>query len=402
MIDARSFIRPVWPLVAAFALIACPSAEEGVSTSASPPNDASTGGSSTGTSGSSTLVQEGTGGGTSGGETVDAEVVVGCGDLPVAAVGANFEHAFDVEPSGTWSWDIEGLPDGLTFSPISGAIEGAPTSEGTAEFVVSVSGSQGEGSTTCTLEIGAALAIDLSALDGPCLGPDDDLADFITGGNGTALSCDTPDGNGDGRRPADVSVGVDSCAIEGEPTVDEYGTWVWITHVEQAGATTFVPYCITQAEPADGSYVVTANVDGDPAAILSPGLGTFAAGDPISFGGNGDPHFEIVGACGGGACFYGFVFNVGPSPFGECEQPPCFSLDPNAILTDDDGVSVGMQHDMAARGPAVPRDFETRPFVLPWDLTYCLSAEQGDCQGAKSTQANAGARVHYSVLMTPA
>ena len=379
------------------ALTGCPSADPGVGAATSA--TAGMTGSSSGGDETSTgidTVADGTGGGT----TAAPIVVVDCGEMPAAAVGADYEHAFGVDPeAASWNWSVEGLPDGLTVSPISGALSGAPLEAGSFELTVTAFGSEGMGEAICTLEVGPALAVDLSALARPCVGPQDSLTDVLVGGDGSPLTCSTPAGNGDGSRPAAVTVNEESCAIEGTPTEDEYGTWVWITEVEQAGARIHVPFCITADTPAADSYAIAMTHDGDAQALLEPLVQTFTVGSPLAFGGQGDPAFTVVGGCGPASCYYGFNYQVGASPFGgDCGQDNCFGLAPTAILDDMDGNPIGFTHEMFAYGPAVPDTFAGRPFVLPWNLTYCVGPSEADCDPVVD---NAGGRVHVSLLMLP-
>ncbi len=380
-------------------LTGCPSADAGigVSTTASASGTTGAPSGSESSTGFDTLA-DGSGDGTTAAPVVE----VRCGEVPMAAVGADYDHAFEVDPDASWTWSADGLPAGLNLSPISGALSGTPTEVGSFELTVAVEGNGGTGEAVCMLEVGPALSADLSALARPCLGPDDVLADVLVGGDGSPTTCSTPSGTGDGRRPEAVSVGAESCAIEGAPTPDEFGTWVWITEVEQSGAETYVPYCITSDTPPEGSFDVTMSAGGEDDVLLEPRLGTFVVGDPVAFGGDGDPFVVVTGGCGGSACFYGFSYQVGASPFGgECGQDPCLGLGPTAIVDDIDGNPIGFSHEMFAFGPAVPESFAGRPFVLPWELTYCIADNGNDCDGNDNIVANAGAHVHISLLMRP-
>lgn len=382
------------------ALAACPSGDAGVGVQGTASEGMPPG--STGAAESSTgfdTLADGSGGGT----TEAPSVEVGCGDPPAGAIGAEYEHAFEVDPpeaSGTWT--VEGLPEGLSFSPFGGELSGAPTEEGSYEVTVSFDGASGVGVATCALEIGPALSVDLSALARPCLGPEDAVTDILSGGDGSAVTCTTPSSNGSGTRPDAVTVNEETCEIEGAPTAAEWGTWVWITAVRQSGAEVAVPFCITQDTPPEDSFQVTMTRRGDADVLLEPLVGSFAVEGPLAFGGDGDPRFEVTGGCGGGACFYGFSFNAGASPFGgDCGQDTCLGLGPSAVITDDAGSPIGFSHEMFAFGPPVGESFTGRPFVLPWEVTYCIADNDTDCDGSDAILANAGARVHVSVLMLP-
>jgi len=378
-------------------LTGCPGADAGVGAATTATPTTGTTGAAESSTGVDTLA-DGSGDGTTAAPTAE----VSCGEMPLAAVGADYDHGFEVDPSaGSWTWSVEGLPEGLMFSALSGTISGAPTEEGSFELLVSVEGTGGVGESVCTLEVAPALSADLSGLARPCLGPGDVLADVVVGGDGSALTCSTPMTSGAGTRPDTVEVDAETCAIEGEPTAEEYGTWVWITEVEQSGARTFVPFCISQDTPAEGAFEVTMTFGDDTDALLEPLVGSFNPEDPLAFGGMGDPAFTVIGGCGTSACYYGYAFAVGASPFGgECGQDNCFGLSPSQLVTDGSG-PIGFSHELFAYGPIAPDAFHDRPFVLPWNLTYCIADNADDCDGNEAVQTNAGARAHVSLLMLP-
>lgn len=383
---------------AVFVLSGCPSgdASVGVPTSGPGTSPGSTGGDESST-GIDTLA-DGSGGGTTAAPTVE----VRCGEMPSAAVGASYEHAFEADPAdASWTWTVQGLPAGMNISPISGAMSGVPEMAGTYALQVSVEGSAGVGEATCSLEVAEALSADLSTLDGACVGPGDDLTDVLVGGDGSPVTCSTPQGTGNGTRPDAVSVNETSCAIEGEPTADEFGAWVWITAVEQSGATAYVPFCVVQDEPAEDAFAITLTGEGGAEATTAPWVQTFAPDQPIAFGGDGAPRVEVVGGCGDAACYYGWVYQLGASPFGDCDAEPCIGMDPSGVLTDAMDEPIGLWHEMFARGPAVSETLAARPFVLPWQLTYCIADNDTACEGSDAVLANAGARLHVSVLMLP-
>ncbi|MGH1346248.1 MAG: putative Ig domain-containing protein [Nannocystales bacterium] len=399
--DWRRVGKRVWVLGGGlWALTGCPSGDAGVGVTSTASEGMAPG--STGAAESSTgadTLADGSGGGTTAAPTVE----VGCGEMPAAALEAEYAHAFEVDPpDASGDWSVEGLPEGMSFSPFGGELSGIPTEEGTFELTVSVDGSAGMGEATCMLDVGPALSADLSVLARPCLGPGDSLTDILVGGDGSELTCTTPAGNGSGARPEGVTVNEDTCAIEGEPTPDEWGTWVWITQVRQAGARVHVPFCITQDTPPADSFDVTMTRRGDTDVLLEPLVGTFSAAEPLAFGGDGNPRFEVTGGCGGGACFYGFSFNAGASPFGgDCGQDSCLGLAPSAIVVDKTDGPIGFSHELYAFGPPVDDNFVARPFVMPWELTYCIADNDTECDGSEAILANAGAHVHVSLLMLP-
>jgi hypothetical protein len=56
---------------------------------------------------------------------------------------------------------------------------------------------------------------------------------------------------------------------------------------------------------------------------------------------------------------------------------------------------------MFARGPAVPAGFEQRPFVLVWNLDYCIASDGQSCDGVQNIQANGNGHLRFGVIMRP-
>lgn len=335
------------------------------------------------------------------GTTAGSAHAVDCNDPPLAAVGAAYQHqlqATDFPDSVTWQ--VEGLPEGMVFSPVTGAVTGAPTEQGTFDIDVTATGSGLVAADVCTLEVAEAVSIDLSGLGAPCIGPDDDVLVYVQGGNGAPVTCHTPGGSGNGTLPNGVSVDEDTCAIVGDPD-DAYGTWVWITEVRQSGARAYVPYCVTELDHTLDAYGITADHSGGADNVLEPAVGTFTPGEPIAWGGEGDPAFLITGPCGENACYYGFAYTVSSSPFGGCAEEPCYGLAPAALANDAGGAPIGFTHELFARGPAVAPAFESRPFVLGWNIDYCIAPESNTCSGIQNIKDNGNGRLRFGVVMLP-
>ncbi len=362
---------------------------------------ATTGTTTTASTGVATL---GTAGGSSGSTTGAPPVLdVDCNMPPPGAVGADYEHTFLASGGvGSPSFSATGLPPGLVINPVTGAVTGKPQTEGS--FDVEVSAQTGGatpamGSATCTLEVGPGLAVDLSGLPAPCLGPDDDVLSYLTGGTGAPVTCSTPGGAGNGAPPAGVSVAADTCAIEGTLTDPRYGTFVWMTRVEQQGAVAWVPQCVTNATPEPGSYTMDVDHDGLVSAPLVPGRGTFAPGQPIAYGATAqDPVFRVEGGCAGSSCYYAYLYGIAASPFDEST----LDLSPVTVLTDNNGGMIGMQHELSIGGPPVPAAFEDRIWLLHLTFDYCLATDSATCMGADNIQANGKGKLVYDVVMFPA
>jgi hypothetical protein len=326
---------------------------------------------------------------------------VDCDEPPPAAVGAIYQHRPVASGfPGAVSWQMQGLPSGMTFNPVNGEIGGTPQEEGTFDVEITATGSGLEATQTCTLDVGASVSVDLSGLTTPCIGPDDDVLEFVTGGDGAPVTCNTPSGSGNGTLPEGVSVDPETCAIEGAPD-DAYGTWVWMTELRQSGARAWVPYCVTVHEQAPDAYGIAADHSGGTDNVLEPAIGHFTAGEPIAWGGEGDPLFRVTGPCGPSSCYYGYAFTVSSSPFGGCGEDACYGLAPTALVHEDDA-PIGFTHEMFALGPAVPAAFESRPFVLGWNVDYCIADTGQTCSGVQNIKDNGNGRLRFSVLMLPA
>jgi hypothetical protein len=112
--------------------------------------------------------------------------------------------------------------------------------------------------------------------------------------------------------------------------------------------------------------------------------------------GNGTHVWDIVDpACNADPAdcnSFGFKFDVTCSPF----DPP---FDLNAVSS-----GIGMTHDLTAIGPAVASgsQFEYRPFVASFEMSYCTSANGADCDvDGANFDTNAQTQYHYDVVGFP-
>jgi hypothetical protein len=289
----------------------------------------------------------------------------------------------------------------MTFNPLDGSLSGVPEQEGTYDFELTVSAGNGQSaSESCTVDVGPAMTIALEDLGGPCIGPEDDLAALIVGGDGSPPTCSTPGGTGAGSRPEGVEVDPETCTIAGTSS-DTYGTWVWVTAVEQSGYRQYVPYCYRQDTPAEGAYTVSGVHGEGTLGALDPAVATFTPGEPLDWGGGGDPLFSVEGPCGPTTCYFGFVFQVSSSGFGGCDTPPCYGLGPTEVINPR-GAPIGYTHNLFAKGPPVPEDLQDRPWVLNWELRYCLASDPVTCNGSENIVENGEGALRFGVIMQPA
>jgi hypothetical protein len=197
---------------------------------------------------------------TTGATTGPPPVEVFCDAPPLGAVSANYAHTFSaMGGSGSYSWSATSLPPGVIINPVTGALTGAATTEGSYDVEVTASSGgnpPNEATETCTIDIAAAVSVDLSTLGKPCIEAGDDVLQYVQGGNGAAITCTTPGSTGNGKVPAGITVDPATCQHAGAITETRYGTWVWMTRLEQSGAEAWVPYCQAQATQAAGAYTI--------------------------------------------------------------------------------------------------------------------------------------------------
>ncbi len=348
---------------------------------------------------------------------------VGCEDIPDAAVGAMFDYTPVVTGAGgeAVTWSADDLPSGLAIDPRTGQITGVPTAEGTATVAVTVSTEDGMRTAMCELNVNPALEVDIDLVleNVPyCLRPGmRTLLDVVVPGtgDGSPITCTHEGGTGDGRRPAGISVGRESCEIEGVVEEDRYGTWVFSVRGEQNGASVHVPYCVTNDDTSgyeitvDHSGLGDMNIDG----TLVPIVRRFNPDAGIAFGDDGDPRFEIVDqdSCGTNACFYGYSYAVRVgSQFEGSPNLGNRSQGTQGLLRDETTMQpIGFFHSLFwDRSGAVDDAFKTRPWTVNIDLAYCIADNEGDpdddedgpCESGNIVP-NAGGEFEVSILMIP-
>ena len=355
-------------------------------------------------------------------------LMVDCGALPKGAQGAEYQH----QPTASggvpkYTWAASGLPDGLAIHPASGEISGVPTTPG--EFTVELTVTDLEdnvATASCpALTVGDQLNVDYDALaaDGPCVaaGGDKTILDYITGGDGSPITCSTPAGSGDGKVPTGLGVDGQSCAIVGTIGESRYGNWAWIVAAEQSGVKVFAPYCAKQTQQAPKAYAISGDHSGQMDNALEPMVVDFDPDQPLRFDGDADPRFEVKKGTCGDSCFFGFLYRVTMSPFGtgECksDEDGCSGLCPLvADANEPDGdkaiqcsllplmgtPKIGFSHEMWAKGDVPPEEFKTRPFVVQWSIDYCLSNAAPDCQGKDAILANGdNSSFEFPVIFRP-
>jgi hypothetical protein len=350
-------------------------------------------------------------------------LTVDCGTPPNGAAAAKYSHQPTADGgSPAYTWSANNLPDGLTIDPDTGAITGAPTTPGDYVFELVVMDSDGmSAKTECpSVNINDQLGVDLEAMPGPCITGEESLLDYVFGGDGTPIECIAPKGVGDGTLPAGITIDKQACTITGAITETRYGTFAWIVRGRQSGVDVFVPYCATQDKQAPNAYDIIGSHSGMLDNELEPIELTVNPADPLRFDGDADPAFVIdKGACGA-SCFFGFLYQVSPTPFGtgECagDKDKCFGLCPlvaDANEPDGDkqigcslvpamGPKTGFAHELWAKGDVPPAEFQTRPFILQWLIDYCVSNVMGECTGKDAILANGdGSNLAFPVIVRP-
>jgi len=268
------------------------------------------------------------------------------------------------------------------------------------------------------------LEVDYDALaaDGPCIvAGGKTILDYVTGGDGSPITCSTPAGSGDGKVPMGLGVDDESCEITGSIAESRYGGWGWIVAGEQSGVRVYAPYCAQQTQQAPKAYSIVGDHSGQMDNALEPMVVEFDPDQPLRLDGDADPRFEVTKASCGDSCFFGFLYRVTMSPFGtgDCksDKDGCFGLCPLvADANEPDGDKMvqcsllpvmgspktGFAHEMWAKGEVPPAEFKTRPFVVQWSIDYCLGNSAPACQGKDAILANGdNSSFEFPVIFRP-
>ncbi len=331
---------------------------------------------------------------------------VGCGELPQAAVGAEFSHMLEVTGGeGPFTFAAT-LPDGLVLDAANGTISGTPTTVGPAMFDLTVTDTNGDvGMASCSLEVNERISIQLDLEAAPyCLtGTDTLLAHVVEGtGDGSPITCDHTNGSGNGKIPAGVSIGEETCAVVGTVTDTRLGTWAFVVRGTQSGAEVFIPYCVTNDTPAPDTYPIAIDIGGMPNQTLVPWSNTFNPDATIMLGAVGDPGFTVTdnGDCPGNSCSFSFQFFINASPFALTDAGGADKAVIVGAALGNDGTNDNLTHGVRLSTNApVDDEFKTRAWVVNLDLDYCFSQDSDTCDTALDPEFNGF--LEFSVIMVP-
>jgi hypothetical protein len=332
----------------------------------------------------------------------DNELAIDCTTLPVTAEGADYAQTPTITgrlDGVDYRYGATDLPAGLEIDERTGMISGTVAAErGSYTFDVTIEDVDDPESYsatgTCTLRVNPRLTAPIDVGTG-CLSAGQDLRSLVVEGtgDGTPITCDIPGGNGNGRRPNGIEANADACTLTGTIAEDRYGTWVFMMRGTQSGAEVFVPYCVTNDE-AQG-YEITARHSGNDDAALLPIVREYDPRSDFAVGADMDPRYEVTepGACGA-SCFYKYSFLRTNAPIGEGG----FSLDPDGLVQDDGGQTIGFYHELRVSGPAVPEEFRERPWILSVAVSYCISDSMTGCEDAAM---DGDAALELGLIMVP-
>ncbi len=215
----------------------------------------------------------------------------------------------------------------------------------------------------------------------------DTLADFLVS-EGVEVTCTPTLGEGAGSLPAGLSVDA-GCEFTGSITEDRVGAWAQIFAVGNADGQTFVPFCATR-DTSETGY----GVEFSPAALLSD---SFTPGQTLELGTATEPAMVVTpppGACDETGCNYRFMFVAAASAFDERSV----ALDSDLMLDEAMPGAASLQQVLSASGPAVPAEFDARPWVFSVDIDYCF-APDSSCQPPAVLE---DAFISIALVMTPA
>lgn len=330
------------------------------------------------------------------------------GDIPDGFVGI----AYSFQPQGVGGrppytqWSDDGtLPPGLTIDPTNGLISGTPTVNGVYNVTLSAVDADGQRLVTdCgVLEIRDPIQVDTDELlavfpDG-CVSYGTTLTDLIDDGvvipvkdATTAPTCSLVPGRGNGSRnfdgnpdtpdtfPPGISVDPITCELSGK--IDSklrYGSYAWITTIEQSGTKAYLPYCAPQDVQAGTAYGVERQ-DGGVDKTLAPGHLVFdleASNPPtFTFGtATPDPIVTVTynQTCAG-SCFYAYVFSynalsaaasVSANPHQEFPAMGFGGFTHAIRVTETDETFL--------------RNYGKRAFVTNIAFDYCIAQNDQDC-----------------------
>jgi len=331
------------------------------------------------------------------------ELAVDCSALPVTAEGADYSQTPTITgqlEDASYRYAATDLPAGLVIDDSTGIISGTVTAEtGSYTFEVSIEDVDDPENYsavgTCNLQVNPRLTAPID-VNNACLRPGQDMRDRVLAGtgDGSAITCDLPGGNGNGRRPNGVDIDTQGCTVTGTIAEDRYGTWVFMMRGTQSGAQVFVPYCVTNDEPQ--GYEIVGRHSGNDDAALVPIAKEYDATAAFTLGSDMDPRYEITspGVCGS-SCFYKYSFLRTNAPIAASGG---FSLDPDGLVEDGSGQNIGFFHELRLNGPAMPEEFLFRPWVLSVAVSYCISANDTGCVDAMTDGDGA---LEFGVIMVP-
>ncbi|MCA9650829.1 MAG: putative Ig domain-containing protein [Myxococcales bacterium] len=335
----------------------------------------------------------------------DNELGLDCAAIPLTANDADFAYLPEITgliDGVKYVYGAEGLPEGLAIDENTGEISGTVAADaGAYTFAITVTEVDVDrdpyaARTECTLDVNPRIIAPLSIDTVPyCLGGGTSLLSLVQDGtgDGTPINCSYRPGNGNGRKPTGIEVDAQSSTLTG--TIDEtrYGTWVFIMEGEQSGATVHVPFCVTN-DVAQG-YQITADHSGATDVALRPIMRTYDPSQSFTVGMDGDPRFNIEspGSCGA-SCYYRYSFLRTTAPIAD----DGYSLEPDGLLQDAMMNTVGFFHELRVSGPAVPEEFQERPWVLSSAVSYCITDQMGGCG---DPAADGDGALEFGLVMVP-